>query len=114
MVALSRNIPRKQSFEMLTTGAFIDAARGTDLGLINRAVPAENLTDDTMQLATTVAAKLGGAVRIGKRAFHEQSEAPLEQAYLHTGAAMTENMMLEDSAEGIAAFLGKRAPDWSQ
>ncbi|HEY9039188.1 MAG TPA: enoyl-CoA hydratase [Roseovarius sp.] len=114
MVALSRNIPRKQAFEMLTTGAFIDAARAAELGLINRAVPAGNLTDETMQLAAVVAAKLGGAVRIGKRAFYEQAELPLEQAYLHTGAAMTENMMLEDAAEGIAAFLDKRAPDWSQ
>ena len=114
MVALSRNIPRKQAFEMLTTGAFIDAARAAELGLINRAVPAGDLTDEAMQLATTVAAKLGGAVRIGKRAFYEQADLPLEQAYAHTGAAMTENMMLDGTAEGIAAFLGKRAPNWSQ
>ncbi len=114
MVALSRNIPRKQAFEMLATGAFIDAARAADLGLINRAVPAGDLQDETMQLAQTVAAKLGGAVRIGKRAFYEQVEMPLEHAYLHTGEVMTQNMMLEDTAEGIAAFLGKRSPDWSQ
>lgn len=114
MVALSRNIPRKQAFEMLTTGAFINAARAAELGLINRVVPTAELTDEAMQLAATVAAKLGGAVRIGKRAFYEQADLPLEQAYLHTGAAMTENMMLENTAEGIAAFLEKRAPDWSQ
>ncbi|WP_324754589.1 enoyl-CoA hydratase [Roseovarius sp. Pro17] len=114
MVALSRNIPRKQAFEMLTTGAFIDAARAADLGLINRAVPAGDLQQEAMELAQTVAAKLGGAVRIGKRAFYEQVEMPLEQAYLHTGEVMTQNMMFEDTAEGIAAFLGKRSPDWSQ
>ena len=114
MVALSRNIPRKQAFEMLTTGAFIDAARACELGLINRAVPGENLAAETMSLAETVAAKLGSAVRIGKRAFYEQAEMPLEQAYIHTGEVMTQNMMLDDTAEGIAAFLDKRSPVWSQ
>lgn len=114
MVALSRNIPRKQAFEMLTTGAFVETERAEALGLINRAVPAEELTAEAMQLAETVAAKLGSVVRIGKRAFYEQAEMPLEQAYAHTGEVMTQNMMMDDTAEGIAAFLGKRKPDWSQ
>jgi enoyl-CoA hydratase/carnithine racemase len=114
MVALSRNIPRKQAFEMLTTGAFIDAARAAELGLINRTVAPDALPQETMQLAQTVAAKLGGAVRIGKRAFYEQAEMPVEQAYIHTGSVMTKNMMMEDTAEGIDAFLAKRSPNWSQ
>lgn len=114
MVALSRNIPRKQAFEMLTTGQFIDTTRAAELGLINRAVPAEDLETETMALAQTVAAKLGSAVRIGKRAFYEQLEMGLEAAYAHTGAVMVENMLNRDTAEGIAAFIDKRAPDWDQ
>ena len=114
MVALSRNIPRKQAFEMLTTGHFIDTTRAAELGLINRAVPAEDLETETMALAQTVAAKLGSAVRIGKRAFYEQLEMGLEAAYAHTGAVMVENMLDRDTAEGIAAFIDKRAPDWDQ
>ncbi len=114
MVPLSRNVPRKQAFEMLTTGAFIDASRAVELGLINRAVPEQTLELETMQLAQTVASKLGGAVRIGKRAFYEQLEMPVEQAYIHTGGVMTTNMMMEDTAEGIEAFLAKRSPEWSQ
>ncbi len=114
MVALSRNIPRKQAFEMLTTGTFIDAARAESLGLINRAVPAETLEATTANLADTVAAKLGTAVKIGKRAFYEQIQMPLEDAYAYTGAVMVENMQQRDTEEGIAAFLEKRKPDWSQ
>ncbi len=114
MVALSRNIPRKQAFEMLTTGQFIDTTRAAELGLINRAVPAEDLETETMALAQTVAAKLGSAVRIGKRAFYEQLEMGLDAAYAHTGAVMVENMLNRDTAEGIAAFIDKRAPDWDQ
>jgi len=114
MVALSRNIPRKQAFEMLTTGDFIDTDRAAALGLINRAVPHEDLAAETDALARQIASKLGTAVRIGKRAFYDQIEMGLDQAYAHTGAVMVENMMVEDTAEGISAFLEKRTPDWHQ
>ena len=114
MVALSRNIPRKQAFEMLTTGEFIDTDRALALGLINRAVPQDDLDEATNQLAETVASKLGAAVRIGKRAFYDQLEMGLDQAYAHTGAVMVENMLYRDTEEGIAAFLEKRPPEWKQ
>jgi len=114
MVALSRNIPRKQAFEMLTTGQFIETDRAMELGLINRAVPMEDLEAETMTLAETVAAKLGSAVRIGKRAFYEQLELGIDAAYVHTGAVMVENMLDRDTDEGINAFLAKRPPDWQQ
>lgn len=114
MVALSRNIPRKQVFEMLTTGQFIETERALALGLINRSVDPANLAVETMALAKTVAAKLGAAVRIGKRAFYEQLELGLDAAYAHTGAVMVENMLDRDTDEGINAFLQKRDPDWQQ
>lgn len=113
MVALSRNIPRKQAFEMLTTGQFIPAERAEALGLINRvAAPGEEATIAD-QLANMVAEKLTAAVKVGKRAFYEQLQMPLDQAYAHTGAVMVENMLWRDTDEGINAFLEKRAPDWA-
>ncbi|WP_417601746.1 enoyl-CoA hydratase [Pararhodobacter oceanensis] len=112
MVALTRNLPRKQAFEMLTTGEFINAARALDLGLINR-IASEDLERETLDLARTVAGKLGAALRIGKRAFYDQIDLPLAQAYAHTGAVMVENMLLRDTDEGIAAFIEKRRPDWA-
>jgi len=114
MVALSRNVPRKQAFEMLTTGTFIPASRAEALGLINRSVPASELEQETSALANTLAAKLGAAVRIGKQAFYDQIEMPLEQAYAFTGDVMVQNMMIRDTEEGISAFLDKRDPDWRQ
>lgn len=112
MVALTRNLPRKQAFEALVTGEFLTAARARELGLVNRVVPADAVEGATQDLARTIAAKLGAAVRIGKRAFYEQAQLPLAQAYAHTGAAMVTNMLHPDTDEGITAFLAKRPATW--
>ncbi|MEM9522670.1 MAG: enoyl-CoA hydratase [Pseudomonadota bacterium] len=114
MVALSRNVPRKQAFEMLTTGRFVTSGQAVEIGLINQAVPADRLTTAVLELAETIAAKPGGAIKIGKRAFYDQLEVPVDQAYGLTGAAMVENMLAREAREGIVAFLEKRLPDWDQ
>ncbi len=114
MVALTRNITKKQAFEMLTTGHFINAPRAEELGLINKSVPLDQLETTTTELAQTVAAKLGTALRIGKQAFYAQAEMGLDAAYAYTGAVMVENMLDQDTKEGINAFLDKRSPNWDQ
>lgn len=114
MVALSRNIPRKQAFEMLSTGTFIETKRAQELGLINRAVPHDQLEGATTELAETIAGKLGAAVKIGKQAFYNQIEMSLDDAYDYTRDVMVENMLYRDTAEGISAFIEKRDPDWDQ
>lgn len=112
MVALSRNVGRKQAMEMLLTGEMIAATEAERIGLINRAVPDDDLDDAVEDLAKKIAAKSPLAVRIGKEAFYYQLEAGLEEAYEYTGAVMVRNMMAEDAAEGIDAFLEKRTPHW--
>ena len=110
MVALSRNIAAKQAFEMLVTGEFASAERAREMGLVNRV--ARDLEGETAELADLVASKLGAAVRIGKRAFYEQLEMGLSDAYAFTSDVMVENMGIADTEEGIAAFLEKRPPNW--
>lgn len=112
MVALSRNIPRKRAFELLVTGEFMEAQEAKAQGLVNRVVPADALAAETRGLAETVASKLGSAVAIGKRAFYDQIELPLDAAYAHAGEVMVTNMLERDTDEGITAFLEKRAPSW--
>jgi len=112
MVALSRNVPRKPAFEMLTTGSFVSAERACDLGLVNHVVSADALAAETEALGETVAGKLGAAVRIGKEAFYRQLEMPLHDAYDYAGRVMVENMLWRDTEEGINAFIEKRDPDW--
>ncbi|UWQ05908.1 enoyl-CoA hydratase [Aliiroseovarius crassostreae] len=114
MVALTRNIPRKLAFEMLTTGEFISANRAAELGLVNHVVPHDALEEETRRLAEKVASKLGAAVKIGKSAFYDQLAMGLEDAYGFTGEVMAQNMMFRDTEEGINAFIEKRAPNWNQ
>ena len=114
MVALSRNIPRKQAFEMLSTGQFIQAEKAEALGLINKVVPHDQLEAATSELAEMVAGKLSAAVKIGKQAYYRQLEMPMSEAYAYAGDVMVENMLYRDTEEGIAAFLEKRPPDWQQ
>lgn len=113
MVALTRAVPPRAAFEMLVTGDFIDAARARELGLVNRVVSAPQLPDETMRLARQIAAKLPAAVRMGKRAFHEQLRLGLSEAYRSSSGTICENLMLPDTDEGISAFLEKRKPTWA-
>ncbi|GGG59563.1 enoyl-CoA hydratase [Salipiger pallidus] len=114
MVALTRNIPAKQAFEMLTTGRFVEAEEALRLGLVNRVVPHDMLDTATEELAQRVAGKLGSAVRIGKEAFYEQAVMSVDDAYAYAADVMVENMLWRDTDEGISAFLEKRSPAWTQ
>jgi enoyl-CoA hydratase/carnithine racemase len=114
MVALSRNIGRKQAMEMLLLGEFLPADRICELGLINRVVPEADLHDTTLQMARQIRDKSPVAIKIGKEAFYAQAEMSLEDAYAFAGATMAENMMARDAEAGIGAFVGKKQmPEWS-
>ncbi len=113
MVALTRAVGRKAAMEMLLTGDMIDAARASEIGLINRVVPEAGLDAAVAALAGQIAAKSPLTLAIGKELFHAQAELPLDDAYRLAAAAMTRNMLARDAAEGIDAFLHKRSPVWS-
>jgi enoyl-CoA hydratase/carnithine racemase len=111
-VALTRNVSRKQSFEMLMTGEFISANEAVERGLINHAVEPAELDAKVAELAGHIIAKSPVAVRTGKEMFYKQIELGLAAAYDYAGEVMACNMMAEDVAEGIDAFAAKRSPVW--
>jgi len=112
MVALSRNVPRKQAMEMLLTGEPISAATARDIGLVNYVVAAGTERDAAIALAQKVALKSAYTIKIGKAAFYRQAEMSLAGAYRYAAEVMTENMMARDAEEGIGAFIEKREPKW--
>jgi enoyl-CoA hydratase/carnithine racemase len=112
MVALSRNVPRKQAMEMLLTGEPIPAARARDLGLVNYVVSVGTERNAAIALAVKVALKSAHTIKLGKAAFYRQAEMSLADAYRYAAEVMTENMMARDAEEGIGAFIEKREPKW--
>lgn len=114
MVALSRNAPRKLAMEMLLLGEFLPAARVAEMGLVNRVTPLADLEAASLEMARIIAGKSPAAIKLGKRAFYEQSEMAMEDAYAFAGRKMAENMMAKDTAAGINAFLHKTPmPKWT-
>ncbi|HYM44301.1 MAG TPA: enoyl-CoA hydratase [Steroidobacteraceae bacterium] len=111
-VPLSRNLSRKQAFEMLMTGEFIEAREALARGLVNRVVEPEELLAETTRLAASIIAKPRIAVTMGKELFYRQVELGLEAAYEAAGETMACNMMEEAALEGVQAFIEKRPPRW--
>src|SRR5215510_10870992 len=111
-VGVVRNIGRKRAMEMLLTGEPIDAKTALSWGLVNRVVAAADLDAEIAKFTRIILERSAAVVRLGKAAFYRQIERPLDVAYETTGEVMAKNLSLEDAAEGIDAFLGKRPPRW--
>jgi enoyl-CoA hydratase/carnithine racemase len=111
-VPLARNVSRKQAFEMLVTGEFIDAAQAQARGLVNRVVQAEQLDAEVEALAASIVAKPRAALALGKELFYRQLELGIEAAYAAAGETMACNMMDPAALEGVQAFVDKRKPRW--
>ena len=111
-VPLSRNISRKRAFEMVMTGAFIDAPTALQWGLVNRIVPRAKLDNAVADLARSMMDKPAAVVAAGKAFFYAQLELEIVCAYRDASAHITRNMLDDAAQEGVAAFTQKRAPSW--
>jgi enoyl-CoA hydratase/carnithine racemase len=111
-VGVGRNVSRKRAMEMLLTGEPIEAKTALDWGLVNRVVPAGELDGAVAHFTDILLARSPAVVRLGKRAFYDQLDRPLAAAYDLAGGEMAKGLLLEDAAEGMDAFLGKRPPSW--
>ena len=111
-VGVARNVGRKRAMEMLLTGEMIDAQTALAWGLVNRVVAPAALDDEIRRVTDIILARSPAAIRLGKQAFYRQIEQPLEDAYEMTSETMACNLLLDDAAEGMDAFLGKRPAVW--
>lgn len=111
-VALSRNLGRKRSAQMLFTGEFIDAPTALDWGLVNRVAPPEQVMETALALAGNLKAKPREALALGKALFYRQLEQGLDQAYDDASCTIAGNMDTDFAREGVDAFFEKRSPRW--
>ncbi len=114
MVALSRNIGRKASMEMLLTGDFIEPEEALRLGLVNQVVKPDDMEDAFDAMANRLLDKPRDVLALGKRAFYQQLEMGLQDAYDFTTEVIVDNALGKDFEEGLQAFIEKRQPNWGQ
>lgn len=111
-VGVVRNVGRKRAMEMLLTGEPIDAATALSWGLVNRVVPGHRLDAEINRFTDIILSRSSATIRFGKQAFYDQIDRPVGAAYDIASEVMACNMLLEDAAEGIDAFLQKRPARW--
>ena len=112
MVAVGRSIGRKRALEMAMTGDAIDARTAEAWGLINLAVPMNELDDASSRLLRRATRGSTASKGIGKRAFYEQIDMSQSDAYAFATDVMARASLLPDAQESIAAFIEKRQPDF--
>jgi enoyl-CoA hydratase/carnithine racemase len=111
-VGVARNVGRKRAMELLLTGQPVDAATALAWGLVNRVVEPAALDGEVQRFVDIILARSGAALRAGKQTFYAQIDRPIDAAYDVASESMACSMLLEDAAEGIDAFLGKRPARW--
>jgi enoyl-CoA hydratase/carnithine racemase len=113
MVAIARNVGRKRAMELALTGDVIDARTALDWGLVNRVVPDAELdaaVDDLMARATRGSR---ASKAWGKQTMYAQLDRPERDAYTTAVEVMAAASQLDGAREGMAAFLEKRPPVWT-
>jgi len=109
---ITRSVGRKRTIEMMLTGRKLDAHEALACGLVTRVVQADQLAAETRALAESLAEKSPAAIALGLRAFYRSQDMDLEPALKFLQGELGRVLALEDAAEGISAFLGKRKPVW--
>ncbi|MFL6055102.1 MAG: enoyl-CoA hydratase-related protein [Actinoallomurus sp.] len=112
MVPIARNVGRKRAMEMALTGDAIDAETALEWGLINRAVPAEELEKATRELLERATHGSPRSKALGKQAMYAQFDRPEADAYTYAIEVMAAASQTPEAREGMRAFLDKRRPEW--
>jgi enoyl-CoA hydratase/carnithine racemase len=109
---IQRRVPRTVALELMLTGRRMPAREAARWGLVNRVVPRGELDRTVDELVEAIAGKSPAVVRLGKRSFLGAEDLPWGRALDHLKEMLAQNLAAEDLAEGVAAFLEKRAPNW--
>ncbi|WP_338742001.1 enoyl-CoA hydratase-related protein [Actinomadura luteofluorescens] len=112
LVAISRNVGRKRAAEMALTGEVVDAPTAAEWGLINYAVPADELDKAVRDLLERATQGSPGSKALGKQAMYAQFDRPEQDAYAYAIEVMASSSQTPEAQEGMAAFLEKRRPNW--
>ena len=112
MANIFRTVPGRKGLELILLGERISAAEAVDMGLINRAVPSDELDAATLDLANRLAAQSPQAMQLGLTAFYEQSDMDFADALPLLAEKLMQCLSSDDAREGLMSFMEKREPNW--
>lgn len=110
---LARVVGLRRAMDLALTNRVLSAAEAEAWGLVNRVVPDDDVDAAAEELAVGLARGPVPALGLAKQLVNAGSDAALEAAMERESAAITRAAASPHAAEGIAAFLGKRTPDFS-
>lgn len=114
VIPVSKSVGRKKALELLFFGELIKAPQALEIGLINRLVPKEDLENESLAWAETLAAKSPIALQIAKQAFYASSDMPYTRQFDYMNEVFARLCSTDDAKEGVAAFFEKRPPRWQE
>ena len=109
---LPRLVGKGIANELIFSGNIIDAAEACRIGLVNRVYAPEQLLPECRALATRIATRGPGAVRLCKEAINNGMEMDLARACTYEADLFAQCFSSLDQKEGMSAFLEKRAPNF--
>jgi enoyl-CoA hydratase len=109
---LTRAVGKAKAMDLILTGRFIGAEEADRCGLVSRVVPAEDVVDEALKVAETIAAKSKPVAMIAKEAVNAAFETGLAQGVLVERRLFHSLFATEDQKEGMAAFTEKRQPEF--
>lgn len=110
---LTRAVGKSKAMEMVLTGRTIDAEEAERIGLVSRVVPANALVAEALSAATKIAGFSRLAVLMAKESVNRAFETTLSEGLLFERRMFHAAFATEDKAEGMAAFLDKRSPNFT-
>jgi len=111
---LPRAVGKSKAMDMVLTARLMDAAEAERAGLVSRLVPADKLIDEALAAATVINALSGPSLALAKECVNRAFESGLADGVSFERHVFHSLFATADQKEGMAAFLAKRKPDFSQ
>ncbi|WP_334118418.1 enoyl-CoA hydratase [Limnobacter sp.] len=110
---LPRAVSKAKAMDLCLTGRMMDAAEAERAGLVSRVVPADRCLDEAIEAATVIAAYSTPSVMMAKESINRAFEGALSEGMLFERRMFHSLFATDDQKEGMAAFVEKRKPDFT-